>query len=124
MAKTIVITGITRGIGRGLVEEFDRLGHKVIGCGRSTDQVSELQNALGPEHHLTSIDVTDDALVAEAGASRAILAGELRAQVRIKVNTLERGKILRPGCAEAPAIGEGGGTERRARGLDPTAMPS
>lgn len=27
-------------------------------------------------------------LVAEAGASRAILAGELRAQVRIKVNTL------------------------------------
>ena len=63
-------------------------------------------------------------LVAEAGASRAILAGELRAQVRIKVNTLERGKILRPGCAEAPAIGEGGGTERRARGLDPTAMPS
>ena len=65
MAKTIVITGITRGIGRGLVEEFDRLGHKVIGCGRSTDQVSELQNALGPEHHLTSIDVTDDALVAD-----------------------------------------------------------
>ena len=65
MAKTIVITGITRGIGRGLTEEFARLGHKVIGCGRSTAQVDELQNTLGPEHHLSAIDVTDDALVAD-----------------------------------------------------------
>ena len=65
MAKTIVITGITRGIGRGLVEEFDRLGHKIIGCGRSVDQVSELQNALGSDHHFSAVDVTDDALVAD-----------------------------------------------------------
>ena len=65
MARTIVITGITRGIGRGLVEEFDRLGHKIIGCGRSVDQVSELQNALGSDHHFSAIDVTDDALVAD-----------------------------------------------------------
>ena len=65
MARTIVITGITRGIGRGLVEEFDRLGHKIIGCGRSVDQVSELQNALGSDHHFSAVDVTDDALVAD-----------------------------------------------------------
>ena len=65
MARTIVITGITRGIGRGLVEEFDRLGHKIIGCGRSADQVSELQNALGSDHHFSAVDVTDDALVAD-----------------------------------------------------------
>ena len=65
MARTIVITGITRGIGRGLVEEFDRLGHKIIGCGRSVDQVSELQNALGSDHHFSAVNVTDDALVAD-----------------------------------------------------------
>ena len=65
MARTIVITGITRGIGRGLVEEFDRLGHKIIGCGRSVYQVSELQNALGSDHHFSAVDVTDDALVAD-----------------------------------------------------------
>ena len=47
MAKTIVITGVTRGSGRGLAGEFDRLGHKVSGCGRSNDQVAELQTALG-----------------------------------------------------------------------------
>ena len=44
MAKTIVITGVTRGIGRGLAGEFARLGHKVIGCGRSADQVAELED--------------------------------------------------------------------------------
>ena len=65
MARTIVITGITRGIGRGLVEEFDRLGHKIIGCGRSVDQVSELQHALGSDHHFSAVDVTDDAPVAD-----------------------------------------------------------
>ena len=65
MAKTIVITGVTRGIGRGLVQELDRLGNKIIGCGRSAEQIAELQNALGPEHHFSAIDVTDDALVAD-----------------------------------------------------------
>ena len=73
MAKTIVITGVTRGIGRGLVEELDRLGHKIIGCGRSAEQIAELQNALGPEHHFSAIDVTDDALVAD-WASKTIQA--------------------------------------------------
>ena len=65
MAKTIVITGVTRGIGRGLVEELGRLGHEIIGCGRSAKQIAELQNELGPEHHFSAIDVTDDALVAD-----------------------------------------------------------
>ena len=73
MAKTIVITGVTRGIGRGLVEELDRLGHKIIGCGRSAEQIAELQNALGPEPHFSAIDVTDDALVAD-WASKTIQA--------------------------------------------------
>ena len=68
MARTIVITGITRGIGRGLVEEFDRLGHKIIGCGRSVDQVSELQNALGSDHHFSAVDVTDAATKLEAAS--------------------------------------------------------
>jgi len=60
VAKTIVITGVTRGIGRGLAGEFARLGHKVIGCGRSADQVAELQTALGQAHDFAAVDVTDD----------------------------------------------------------------
>ena len=65
MAKTIVITGVTRGIGRGLAGEFDRLGHKVIGCGRSNDQVAELQTALGQAHDFATVNVTDDRAVAD-----------------------------------------------------------
>ena len=60
-------------------------------------------------------------LVAEAGASRAILAGELRAQVRIKVNTLEGEKSCgrdvtrrpRSGKAAGPSAGPGGSIRPR-----------
>ena len=65
MAKTIVITGVTRGIGRGLAVELDRLGHKVIGCGRSADPVAELQTTLGQSHDFAAMDVTDDRAVAD-----------------------------------------------------------
>ena len=65
MAKTIVITGVTRGIGRGLAGEFARLGHKVIGCGRSADPITELQAALGEPHDFAAVDVTNDRAVAD-----------------------------------------------------------
>ncbi|WP_163933474.1 SDR family oxidoreductase [Paraferrimonas sp. SM1919] len=39
--KTIVITGSTRGIGRGLAEEFLKLGCNVVISGRSSDTVAE-----------------------------------------------------------------------------------
>ena len=65
MAKRIVITGVTRGIGRGLAGEFARLGHTVIGCGRSAKLVDELQTTLGQAHYFTTIDITDNRAVAE-----------------------------------------------------------
>ncbi len=65
MSKRIVITGITRGIGRSLAREFSRIGHIVIGCGRSTDQVCALQDELGKLHDLKALDVTDNAAVAD-----------------------------------------------------------
>jgi NAD(P)-dependent dehydrogenase (short-subunit alcohol dehydrogenase family) len=65
LAKIIVITGVTRGIGRGLADEFARLRHKVIGCGRSADQVAELQTSLGQAHDFAAVDVTDDRGVAD-----------------------------------------------------------
>ncbi len=65
MAKIIVITGVTRGIGRALAAEFARLEHKVVGCGRSNDQIGKLQTSLGQEHDFTALDVTDDRAVAD-----------------------------------------------------------
>ena len=65
MTKRIVITGVNRGIGRGLAWEFAKLGHTVIGCGRSTEPVAKLQTALGQPHDFTAIDVTDNRAVAD-----------------------------------------------------------
>jgi NAD(P)-dependent dehydrogenase (short-subunit alcohol dehydrogenase family) len=41
--KTILITGVSRGLGRALTEEFIRLGHVVIGCGCSSIQKIEIK---------------------------------------------------------------------------------
>ncbi|MCG8584057.1 MAG: SDR family oxidoreductase, partial [Pirellulales bacterium] len=58
-AKTIVITGVTRGIGRALAAEFIRLGHTVLGCGRSLAAVEELRAGHAEPHDFYQLDVTD-----------------------------------------------------------------
>jgi NAD(P)-dependent dehydrogenase (short-subunit alcohol dehydrogenase family) len=42
-AKTVVITGCTRGLGRAMVGEFLRAGWRVAGCGRDTEQLAALE---------------------------------------------------------------------------------
>src|SRR5437870_3522326 len=59
-AKTIVITGVTRGLGRAMTEGFVRGGHVVAGCGRSAAEIEKLSQALGQPHHLAVVDVTSD----------------------------------------------------------------
>ena len=44
MRSTIVITGVTRGLGRALAEQFSFMGHTVIGCGRNKDILKICQN--------------------------------------------------------------------------------
>lgn len=48
MKKTILITGVSRGLGRALTAEFIRLGHTVIGCGRDPKMIGELKKPYGP----------------------------------------------------------------------------
>jgi NAD(P)-dependent dehydrogenase (short-subunit alcohol dehydrogenase family) len=70
--KTILITGASRGCGRALAEEFIRLGHTVLGCGRSETEIGRLQKKSGAPHDFTVVDVSSDAAV---GAwARRILA--------------------------------------------------
>ena len=48
--KIVVITGVTRGLGRAMAEEFARLGHTVVGCGRSQKEIAQLRTELGKPH--------------------------------------------------------------------------
>ena len=62
--KTVVITGSTRGIGRGLATEFHARGCNVMVCGRGADAVDETVAALGAERAAgITCDVTDPAQV-------------------------------------------------------------
>ena len=62
--KIILITGVTRGLGRAMAEEFIRLGHTVAGCGRSEKEIRQLQKQSGSPHDFAVVDVTDDEPVA------------------------------------------------------------
>lgn len=60
MKKTIAITGVSRGLGLAMTEEFIRLGHTVCGCARSPEMVEKLSRQFGTPHHFSPVDVTDD----------------------------------------------------------------
>ena len=62
-SKLIVITGVSRGLGRAMTDEFIRIGHKVIGCGRSADAIRELNQLYGPDSRFDLLDVKDDGAV-------------------------------------------------------------
>jgi len=62
--KTILITGVSRGLGRALAEEFIRLGHVVLGCGRSAKDIAQLAKQFPAPNHFAVADVASDEQVA------------------------------------------------------------
>jgi NAD(P)-dependent dehydrogenase (short-subunit alcohol dehydrogenase family) len=73
-ARTVLVTGISRGLGRAMALQFAARGHAVIGCGRSADAVAALQAELGDRHRCAVVDVSDDRQVA-AWAQRVLADG-------------------------------------------------
>jgi NAD(P)-dependent dehydrogenase (short-subunit alcohol dehydrogenase family) len=61
--KVILITGATRGLGRAMADEFARLGHTVLGCGRSKHAVMQLALVFGKPHDFQSVNVAADSEV-------------------------------------------------------------
>jgi NAD(P)-dependent dehydrogenase (short-subunit alcohol dehydrogenase family) len=59
----ILITGVTRGLGRALAEWYIANGHTVIGCGRSAE-VLNLRFTHPAPHDFTALDVTAENRVA------------------------------------------------------------
>ena len=60
--STVVITGVTRGLGRAMADEFIRLGHTVFGCARTKDEIERL-TVMYPRHDFQTVDVASDAEV-------------------------------------------------------------
>ena len=69
--KIVLITGVTRGLGRAMAAEFIRLGHRVFGCGRSAAEIERLRRAFGKPHDFCAMDVSSDEAV-KSWASRLL----------------------------------------------------
>ncbi|HEY3757681.1 MAG TPA: SDR family NAD(P)-dependent oxidoreductase [Opitutaceae bacterium] len=54
----IVITGVTRGLGRALAEWYIAHGHQVAGCGRSGTEIFDLRFTHPEPHDFAPVDVT------------------------------------------------------------------
>lgn len=61
--KKILITGVTKGLGRALAEWYIANGHTVIGCGRSAE-VLNLRFTHPAPHDFTAVDVVEENRVA------------------------------------------------------------
>jgi NAD(P)-dependent dehydrogenase (short-subunit alcohol dehydrogenase family) len=59
-SKVVVITGVTRGLGSAMAEEFSRQGHIVIGCGRSRAEIERLRIGYAKPHEFETVDVASD----------------------------------------------------------------
>ena len=62
-SRIVVITGVTRGLGRAMAERFAQLGHTVVGCGRAVAPLAELRGRLTGAHDFTAVDVASDQAV-------------------------------------------------------------
>ena len=59
MRYTIVITGVTKGLGRALTEQYIQLGHMVIGCGRNSNSIALMSRSYPKNTDFQVVDVSD-----------------------------------------------------------------
>ena len=55
-----VVTGVSRGLGRALVDGFIARGHMVFGCARSPDAIADLRRRYPPPNGFAVVDVSRD----------------------------------------------------------------
>ena len=57
--KVVVITGVSRGLGRAMTQEFVARGHTVAGCSRSKKSVAELGEKFGSPNLFSAVNVSE-----------------------------------------------------------------
>lgn len=60
MSKLILITGVSKGLGRVMTEAFIQLGHTVIGCSLNKEAIASLEQQFGVPHHFTAVDIANE----------------------------------------------------------------
>ena len=104
MAKTILITGASSGLGAEMARQFADLGHDLALCARRTDRLEELRAELLAQHPgrrvaVKALDVTDDDAVFRVFHE---FADELGTIDRVVVNAgLGKGAALGTGRYDA-----------------------
>ena len=71
-SRRIVVTGVSRGLGRAMTAGFVAAGHQVIGCARDAEAVKELNADYGDAHRFDVVDVGEMDQV--SNWARAVLA--------------------------------------------------
>ena len=59
-AKTIVLTGVSRGLGQAMLEGFIAQGHRLFGCATDEGAIAQLQNTYNAPHHFSVVDLADE----------------------------------------------------------------
>jgi NAD(P)-dependent dehydrogenase (short-subunit alcohol dehydrogenase family) len=72
--KRIVLTGVSRGLGRAMAEGFIARGHVLFGCARSPAAIAQWKERRGPPHRFDVVDVSRDEEV-RAWASTVLAEG-------------------------------------------------
>lgn len=72
----ILLTGVSKGLGRAMAVELASLGHTLDGCSRSAGALQDLAAELGDGHHFRAVDVADAAQV-DAWARDVLAAGRV-----------------------------------------------
>ncbi len=62
--RRVLITGVSRGLGRAMALGMRERGHTVIGCSRDQAAVARLVEEFGGPHSFAVVDVADDRAVA------------------------------------------------------------
>jgi NAD(P)-dependent dehydrogenase (short-subunit alcohol dehydrogenase family) len=68
-ARTIVLTGVSRGLGLAMAEGFISAGHTVVGCARSVHAIEGLRQRWPEPHRFDVVNVGSDEAVASWAAS-------------------------------------------------------
>jgi NAD(P)-dependent dehydrogenase (short-subunit alcohol dehydrogenase family) len=65
----IVVTGVSRGLGRAMTEGFIKAGHVVAGCARSADAIADLESQFGLPHRFDAVDLANSGQIEKWSAS-------------------------------------------------------